>query len=145
MRKQRTTWPYLMARVVLASCGLSVFACAQADKKAAHQPAWPEIVKAWKDAGAEGDGRWAKAPGQADEFTRADLRGTEMTDAGLKELAGLTNLQSLDIKGMQVTDAGLKYLAALKSLRTLSIHDSKVTKAGIAALQTKLPTCRIDN
>ena len=44
-----------------------------------------------------------------------------MTDAGLKELAGLKSLQTLDLNGTQVTDAGLKELAGLKSLQTLNL------------------------
>ena len=34
-----------------------------------------------------------------------------MTDAGLKELAGLTSLQTLNLSATRVTDAGLKELA----------------------------------
>ena len=34
-----------------------------------------------------------------------------VTDAGLKELAGLTQLQSLNLHNTKVTDAGLKELA----------------------------------
>ena len=40
-----------------------------------------------------------------------------MTDAGLKELAGLKSLQTLNLTNTQVTDAGLKELAELKSLQ----------------------------
>ena len=35
-----------------------------------------------------------------------------MTDAGLKELAGLKSLQTLNLFHTQVTDAGLKELGA---------------------------------
>ena len=44
-----------------------------------------------------------------------------MTDAGLKELAGLKSLQSLNLQHTKVTDAGLKELAGLKSLQTLDL------------------------
>jgi internalin A len=41
-----------------------------------------------------------------------------ITDAGLKELAGLKNLQWLDLcLDTKITDAGLKELAGLKNLR----------------------------
>ncbi|NQU21935.1 MAG: hypothetical protein HQ567_11685 [Candidatus Nealsonbacteria bacterium] len=33
-----------------------------------------------------------------------------MTDAGLEYLEGMTSLQSLDLRGTQVTDAGIKKL-----------------------------------
>jgi hypothetical protein len=52
MKKQRTTWHYLAALAVLASCGLGVFADAEPDKKDAPKPLPPETVKAWRDAGA---------------------------------------------------------------------------------------------
>ena len=48
-----------------------------------------------------------------------------MTDAGLKELAGLKNLQSLDLLYTKVTDAGLKELAGLKSLQSLALFDTQ--------------------
>ena len=44
-----------------------------------------------------------------------------MTDAGLKELAGLTQLQTLNLAGTKVTDAGLKELAGLTQLQTLDL------------------------
>jgi len=43
-----------------------------------------------------------------------------------------------------VTDAGLKELAGLKSLRWLRLNDTKVTAAGVAALQKELPACKIE-
>jgi|GEM_PF-2408056 len=42
--------------------------------------------------------------------TRIDLAGTKVTDAGLKELAFLTNLELLDLSNTQVTDAGIEEL-----------------------------------
>ena len=44
------------------------------------------------------------------------MKGTQVTDAGLKEFGGLKNLASLNLGGMQVTDKGLKELAGLKNL-----------------------------
>ena len=66
-----------------------------------------------------------------------------MTDAGLKELAGLKSLQALNLGDTQVTDAGLKELAGLKSLQLLDLDDTKVTEAGVAAWQKDLPACNI--
>ncbi len=40
----------------------------------------------------------------------------KVTDAGLKHLKGLTNLQSLDLGQTQVTDAGLEPLKGLTQL-----------------------------
>ena len=66
-----------------------------------------------------------------------------MHDAGLKELAGLKNLDCLYRDGTQITDGGLKHLAGLKNLQTLNLFGTKATKAGIAALQKELPGCTI--
>ena len=42
-----------------------------------------------------------------------------VTDVELKDLAELTQLQSLDLGGTEVSDAGLRELAELKRLQTL--------------------------
>jgi hypothetical protein len=47
-------------------------------------------------------------PGQA---LALELGGTRVTDAGLKELAGLTGLRWLDLRGTRVTDAGVDELS----------------------------------
>jgi hypothetical protein len=59
---------------------------------------------------------------------------SKVTDAGLKELAGLKRLQSLDLSGTNVTDAGLKELAVLKSLQSLDLGRTQVTDAGLKLL-----------
>jgi hypothetical protein len=43
----------------------------------------------------------------------------------------------------QITDAGLKEVAKLKNLDTLDLRLTKVTKAGVAELQKALPKCKI--
>ena len=87
-----------------------------------------------------------------------NLAGTEVTDAGLKQLAGLplkklhlertkigdeglkhlkgaTKLTYLNLYGTQVTDAGLEHIKSLPKLEKLFVWKSKVTEAGVAALQ----------
>ena len=59
------------------------------------------------------------------------LDNTKVTDAGLKELAGFQNLEWLDLRATQVTDAGLKELAGLKKLHNLQLVGSRVTEAGL--------------
>ena len=49
-----------------------------------------------------------------------------MTDAGLKELAGL-KLQNLVLYETKVTDAGLKELGGLKSLQSLDLGWTQLT------------------
>lgn len=45
--------------------------------------------------------------------------------------------------GTEVTDAGLKNLAPLKGLRTLNISYTKVTNKGVTQLRKALPRCVI--
>ena len=66
--------------------------------------------------------------------TGIELTDTNVTDAGLKELASLTNLSSLNLSQTQVTDAGLKELAHFKNLRILHLWRTQVTDAGLTNL-----------
>jgi hypothetical protein len=75
----------------------------------------------------------ARLPAPAAAFG-LDLRGTDVTDAGLKELAGFKSLHALNLGGTDVTDAGLKELAGLQSLQTLSLGGTEVTDAGLKEL-----------
>lgn len=52
--------------------------------------------------------------------TKVDLTATMVTDAGLRELTGLTSLQELYLGVTKVTDAGLKDLQ--KALPNCKIH-----------------------
>ena len=74
-----------------------------------------------------------------------NLNATEVTDAGLKELAGLKGLKRLGLAATKVTDAGLKELAALKGLQTVDLSEATVTFAGVAELQKALPDCKINH
>ena len=55
------------------------------------------------------------------------------TDAGLKHLAGLPNLERLGAIGTQVTDAGLLELRGLSKLTHVSVGRTSVTLPGVAA------------
>ena len=52
-------------------------------------------------------------------------------------------LEVLNIRGTKITDAGLKHLEGLKQLQELHLEDTQVTDAGIAELQKALPNCKI--
>jgi hypothetical protein len=69
-----------------------------------------------------------------------DLSGTKVSDTGLNELAGLKQLKTLRLNDTQVTDAGLKGLANLKTLTTLEVKRTNVTDKGLADLQNTLPS-----
>ena len=74
------------------------------------------LLYALKEAEAEDRAR----PNSADAVVTLSLAYTKVTDQGLKELFGLTNLAALDLRHTQVTDAG------------------------VAQLRKALPKCRID-
>jgi hypothetical protein len=49
----------------------------------------------------------------------------------------------LHLGSTQITDAGLKELAGLKSLHSLELFNTPVTDAGLKELQKALPGCQI--
>jgi hypothetical protein len=71
------------------------------------------------------------------------LSNTQVGDEGLTHLKKLTALQMLDLKHTQVSDAGLIHLQGLSSLRVLSLSHIQVSDAGVARLQHALPNCLI--
>ena len=88
-----------------------------------------------------------KRPTNLADVTSFYLNNTQVTDAGLKELAALKNLASLYLDNTKVTDAGMKELAVLKNLTTLSLDRTQVTDAGIKELATlkNLTTLKLDS
>jgi hypothetical protein len=128
MQGHKAKWRFVAVVALLLSCGLGAFAAVGADKEDAAKPLPPEIAKAWSDAGAEIGwmrvnengvfafhenavagavpafrfSAWrksalAKLPDPEAPFG-LDLNGTQITDAGLKELAGFKRLQSLNLQ-----------------------------------------------
>ena len=72
------------------------------------------------------------------------LTGTEVTDAHLVHLKGLTSLENLDLRYWgNLTDAGLEHLKGLTGLRVLNLSGTKVTDEGVKKLQQALPNCKI--
>ena len=63
-----------------------------------------------------------------------DLDETEIDDAGLSNLKGLTRLQLLSIDGTRITDIGLANLKGLTSLTDLSLDNTEIGDAGLAQL-----------
>ncbi len=146
----------LLAATLLTSLGYSEPVLYQepqsqsSDQEPTNKPLRPspEVIAAWKKAGA------AYIPNAFGEpyflFTRRfpteklnvlpppevpfGLGIRNVTDAGLKELSGLTQLQSLSLRYTEVTDLGLKELSGLKQLRSLSLRSTKVTDLGLKEL-----------
>ncbi len=73
------------------------------------------------------------------------LQGNSFTDRGLAHLKSLSNLKSLWL-GMgdtRITDAGLKNVYVLKNLQEFEIQGAPVTASGLGELQIKLPKLKI--
>ncbi len=73
----------------------------------------------------------------------ARLENTQITDAGLEHLEGLTKLEGLWLNGTQVTDAGLVHLEGLTKLEYLYLWNTQITDEGVKKLQEALPNCKI--
>ena len=67
----------------------------------------------------------------------------QITDAGLVHLKGLTNLESLNLSNTPITDTGLVHLKGLTNLEQLWLGGTQVTDEGVKKLQQALPNCKI--
>jgi hypothetical protein len=67
-----------------------------------------------------------------------------VTDAGLKELAGMKSLRTLDLGSTHVTGTGLRELVRMESLQILGLGDPNVTKDDTDQLQKALPAVWIN-
>jgi hypothetical protein len=63
----------------------------------------------------------------------------------LTELRSLHSLQGLDLSNTQVTDAGLEHLKGMTKLSQLDIRKTQVTAEGRAMLQKALPDCFVES
>ena len=77
------------------------------------------------------------------KVTKLILTLTQITDAGLKDVAKLEKLKYLDLAFTKTTDEGLREVAKLQKLEVLWLRGTKVTKAGVAELKKALPNCEI--
>ncbi|MFO0810830.1 MAG: hypothetical protein U0746_19545 [Gemmataceae bacterium] len=74
------------------------------------------------------DGNYADIAARPDTVV-LQMANSDVTDATLDYLAGLTKLRELDLNDAQITDAGLAKLKALP-LTTLRLKGTKITDAG---------------
>jgi len=71
------------------------------------------------------------------------LERTKIGDDGLKHLKSFKDLEYLNVYDTKVTDAGLEHLKELKNLRKLYVWKSSVTEAGMKKLNESLPELAI--
>ena len=77
-------------------------------------------------------------------LTRLHLENTAITDAGMAHVGKLAKLEYLNLYGTKVTDAGIAQLKGLKNLKKLFVWQTGVTEKGAADLQSALPECDIN-
>lgn len=74
------------------------------------------------------------------EFARI---GRPISDAGLAQLTGLTELEELNLSKTRVSDDGLEHIKGLTRLQKLNLNGTRVTHEGVKRLQHALPNCEI--
>ena len=74
-----------------------------------------------------------------------DLSNTPIEDEGLAHLKGLTGLQVLYLYNTRISDAGLTHLNGLTGLRELYLdnHNIEISREGVDKLRAALPGCEI--
>jgi hypothetical protein len=78
----------------------------------------------------------------AGRLRKLTLCGTNLTNAGLKELGRFNQLNFLNLNNTTVTDAGLAHLKSLAELRTLHLGLTDVTDAALVTL-AQLPNLQM--
>jgi hypothetical protein len=71
------------------------------------------------------------------------LWGADITNEGIKHLAGLKALKTLNLRQTDIDDGGLEHLKSLTGLEELTLSVTAVSDEGVARLQAALPKCRI--
>lgn len=71
------------------------------------------------------------------------LDNTDVIDADLGTLDGLSYLECLTLNNTQITDAGLPHLYAFAYLQVVDLRNTQVTDEGVKTLQEALPNCKI--
>ena len=144
-------WRWLVLGVLVAGCGASSSdeapkppEASSGAEEAAAEPPEPEASEPVAEL-PELDPEVARRINAMVESggSELDLINTQVTDAGLVHLSGLTSLRELYLGDTQITDAGLAHLRGLTSLRELDLINTQVTDAGVASLEQALPNCRI--
>lgn len=70
-----------------------------------------------------------------------NVRG--ITDSGLAHLVGLVKLKSITLYDTEITDAGIDRLHALRHLEYVNFRGSDATDDGVVRLREALPKCKV--
>lgn len=62
------------------------------------------------------------------------LRNTQVTNAGIRQLEGMSNLLALELSGTKLTDAAIASLNRIPGLSVLDVSRTGITGAGLAML-----------
>lgn len=81
------------------------------------------------------DAALAKFAPLGERFADLNLARSKVTDAGLKSLSGMKNLQRLRLENTAITDAGVDALTSLSKLEYLNLYGTKVTDAALTKLE----------
>ncbi len=71
------------------------------------------------------------------------LNQTNIGDADMQTIAGLTGLETLFLVGTKVTDASVPHLSKLKNLKRLDITGTKISAQGKQQIQSAIPGIKI--
>lgn len=71
------------------------------------------------------------------------INGPVASDETLEQMEALTDLTKLYLINAEVTDDGLRHLAGMQKLRLLQIQSPQVTQSAIEELRKRLPMCLI--
>jgi uncharacterized membrane protein len=106
-------------------------------------PLAPQVV--WMDLrGTEVTDAGLATVGRFPHLVRLDLSGTSVSDTGLAHLGELPHLESLNLYGTAVGDGGLAHLESLESLRRLYLWQTDATLAAVDRLRAALPELEVE-
>jgi beta-lactamase regulating signal transducer with metallopeptidase domain len=76
------------------------------------------------------------------ELELLGLAGARITDDGLKTIGTISTLEGLDVSASVISDDGLKHIASLSRLKALGVNETAVTDAGLKRIVAQHPKLR---
>ena len=150
--KPKRRWYQFGLRTLFVFVAICAIPCGWVGVKMQHAKWQREAAEVFRKLG--GHVEWSKPSGPVwlrsllgDDFFRSviylDLGSTQVTDAELESIKGLSELQYLKADDTTVTDTGLAHLKGLSQLQWLGVYNTHVTNEGVKELQQALPNCSI--